>query len=167
MSELIQALYEEHENISRFLDKVQQLCLDLMERDVFDPAAFREAIRFIREYADKEHHQKEERLLFQAMTDELGGVAVNLIQHGMLVEHDQARLFVADLEQAVNGYEADRSPAHKLAILANAASYRALLRRHIEKENNAIYPFAQRSLKPETLAALDQSFRKEQLAKQG
>lgn len=164
MMELIKTLREEHDKIWQFTDHVQTLCLNLMQQDIFEENEFREAIRFIREFADKEHHQKEERLLFRAMTDELGNLAVNLVQHGMLVEHDQARLYVAELEQAVNGYCADKSPVHKLNILANATSYCAHLRRHIEKENNAVYPFAERSLKPETIAALDAAFAKEQQA---
>lgn len=165
MMELIKTLYQEHDEIWQFTEQVQQMCLDLMEQNIFDENAFREAIRFIREFADKEHHQKEERLLFRAMTDELGSVAVNLIKHGMLVEHDQARLYVADLEQAVNSYVQSKEPIHKLNILANATSYCAHLRRHIEKENNAVYPFAERSLKPETIAALNEAFAKEQQSK--
>ena len=162
MMELVKTLLQEHDEIWAFTERMQQMCVDFMENNQFDEQAFRQAIQFIREFADKEHHQKEERLLFRAMTDELGSLAVNLIQHGMLVEHDQARLYVSDLEQAVTAYAQTKEAVHKLNILANATSYCAHIRRHIEKENDAVYPFAERSLKPETIAALEQEFALEQ-----
>ena len=100
-------------------------------------------------------------MLFRAMLDELGQVAENLIRHGMLVEHDQARLYVMELETAVNAYETDRSPALKLEILSQAMDYVHLLRRHIEKENGAIYPFAERALSPDTMRKLEAQFQAE------
>lgn len=36
-------------------------------------------------------------------------------------------------------------------MIANAVSYSNLLFRHIEKEDNTVFPFAERSLKSETL----------------
>ena len=53
----------------------------------------------------------------------------------------------------------------RLDVIANAVGYANLLSRHIEKENNVVFPFAQRSLKPEILAEVDQrsaAFEKEQ-----
>ena len=77
------------------------------------------------------------------------------------VEHDQARLYVMELETAVNAYETDRSPALKLEILSQAMDYVHLLRRHIEKENGAIYPFAERALSPDTMRKLEAQFQAE------
>ena len=55
----------------------------------------------------------------------------------------------------------DRSPALKLEILSQAMDYVHLLRRHIEKENGAIYPFAERALSPDTMRKLEAQFQAE------
>ena len=156
---LMETLYDEHEKIAAFIETLQQKCVALMEHGTFDAQEFYDAIRHIREYADKEHHQKEERLLFRAMVKELGPAAENLVQHGMLVEHDMARLTVSELEKAVHVYEETKSADAKLDVLAHTMEYVYLLRRHIAKENGAVYPFAERHLKPETMQKLEEDFK--------
>lgn len=155
---LIEALLEEHEEISRFSEQLEQRCIALMEENEFDIQAFRADIEFIRTYADERHHKKEEVLLFQAMLDELGEAAVPPVKNGMLVEHNMGRMYVMQLESAVETYANARTPANKLDILAQAMGYVHLIRRHIYKENNALYPFAQRALSPETMQKLDAQY---------
>lgn len=46
----------------------------------------RECIDFGRNYADKHHHGKEEKILFRIMMENMGPVADKLIRNGMLVE---------------------------------------------------------------------------------
>lgn len=155
---LLETLYKEHENISHFIEQVQADCIEFLTQENFDVSKFHDTVDYIRTYADQEHHLKEEQYLFRAMTKELGIAAINLIQHGMLVEHDMARLLVNDLEKALISYEKTRSNQDKLDILANAMGYVYLLRRHVIKENTAVFPFAERSLKPETMKALEEAF---------
>ena len=155
---LIEALLEEHEEISRFCAHLEQRCIALMEKNEFDIHAFRDDIAFIRSYADARHHKKEEVLLFQAMLDELGAVAVPSVKNGMLVEHNMGRLYVMQLERAVENYATTCTPENKLDILTQAMGYVHLIRTHIDKENHALYPFAERSLSPETLQRLDAQY---------
>ena len=100
--------------------------------------------------------QKEEKILFQAMMERLGTVAVNLIQHGMLVEHDLARLHVMELENALNAYEKEKTPENKLDIIANAVGYCYLLKRHVDKENAVVYPYAEKNLSADVMKQLDE-----------
>ena len=88
MSDIIQTFMEEHKKISESMEDLKKKCLIFLEQDQIDLEEFREAVSFIRSFVDKQHHQREEKLLFQAMMEELGEVAVNLVQHGMMVEHD-------------------------------------------------------------------------------
>lgn len=155
---LMETLRKEHDAIWQFTEQMEQQCLALMQEDVFDAQAFYKDVDYIRTYADAEHHKKEEDLLFRAMLDKLGPMAVNLIRHGMLVEHDQARLFVFELENAVKAYENKPTPSGKLEILTQAMGYVYLLRRHIEKENGAVYPFAERMLDAKTMEKLEREF---------
>lgn len=139
-------LQEEHERILTFCGYVRSTCEVCVEKRSVPVSEFRSMIHFIRDYADGHHHRKEEKILFQEMTDRLGGIAVNLVQHGMLVEHDLARLLVKDLEQALDEYEQNSSVRSLLNVIANAVGYCNLLERHIEKENTVVYPYAEKHL---------------------
>ena len=52
----------------------------------------------------------------------------------MIVEHNLARLYVWELENALKAYQKDPTVKLKLAIVTNTMSYVYLLRRHIDKE---------------------------------
>lgn len=142
----ISLLVREHDNILRMLDVVHEASLRILGGDAVDVGDFKQIVDFIRKYADKTHHGKEEAMLFKAMTDELGDMGENLIRQGMLVEHDIGRLYVSDLDAALDAYASDPAPQAKLSILVAAGSYERLLRRHIQKENDVIFPFGQKRL---------------------
>ena len=109
---------------------------------------FLDAVDFIRHYADRFHHAKEEDVLFKAlvvngMPERSSPVAA------MLLAHDQGRAFVRGMEQA--GQRAQQGEAGQEAKIAgNARGYIALLRDHIDKEDHILYPLAERVL-PEAL----------------
>lgn len=155
MTDCIDLMMAEHQNILRFTDAVEQACCRVLEGEAPDTAYFRDALRFGRAYADRHHHGKEEQLLFRTMQEQLGPIAENLIRHGMLVEHDLGRMHAACLEEALTRYEAQHDVRDKLAILTEAMGYASLLRRHIEREDGAVYLFARRSLSAEAMAALN------------
>lgn len=155
MEEIIKTLVDEHEQIYAFTQELERKMIDFMENDVLDIEDSRHDIRFIRVFADARHHKKEEDILFRAMLDKLGRIAENLVKHGMLVEHDSARLFVYEWEQALARYEENANPNDKIAIISNAMGYAYLLRRHIDKENGVVYPYAEKNLDAELMAELN------------
>lgn len=152
---IFEVLYKEHENIHAFTDKLEQMAIDFMEKNEISFEAYEEAIDFIKMYADKCHHQKEEQVLFKAMLENLGEMANNLINHGMIVEHNLARLYVWELEEALKAYKQTPTTVLKLKILTTTMSYVYLLRRHIHKENNAVYPYAKKNLPKDLIEKLD------------
>ncbi len=107
-------------------------------------------VDFVRNYADKHHHMKEEIILFDCMKKELGNIAEKLITHGMMVEHDLGRLHMSQLDQAIRTYEKSKSQEAKLDIIANATGYTDLIKRHIDKENTVVFSFGEKNLKEET-----------------
>lgn len=141
MKNPIDILVTEHDNILRMLDVVHRAALKILQGAPVNTADFRKIVAFIRQYADFTHHGKEEAFLFSAMTDELGDMGDNLIRHGMLVEHDLARLYVSDLEAGLNACDTQPGEEARLAVLIAAGSYEQLLRRHIQKENDVIFPY--------------------------
>ena len=83
------------------------------------------------------------------MLKELGEVASKVITTGMMVEHDLNRLTVGELEKALDSYERNPDSKNKLDIIGNSMAYIYQIRRHIEKEDEAVFGFAERSLSDE------------------
>ena len=146
----IELMMEEHKNIKVMLKIVRKVCFSVLEGNEINYEDFNKIICFIKNYADSHHHKKEEIYLFNRMVEEIGERAIKVINHGMLVEHDLGRLYISSLEDALNSFKNGNEEA-KLDIIANAISYTNLLERHIHKEDNVIYKFAQRGLKEETI----------------
>jgi hemerythrin-like domain-containing protein len=149
-------MVEEHKNILNLLTVIQNACCTILEGQEVDDGDFRNIIAFARNYADKHHHGKEEEILFSEMTKHLGQVGVNLIQHGMLVEHDLGRLHISELEAALDQYRDTPKTLHKLNIVAEATGYAKLLKRHIDKEDQAVYTYAEKSLPEGVLRSVDE-----------
>lgn len=152
----IELLLEEHENIKKGMTSIKQECAAILEGKEVNTAWFRELIWFCRNYADQHHHGKEEKILFRLMMQELGPVAEKLIKSGMLVEHDLGRFHIAELEKALDEYDGSKETRWKLEIITNASEYAGILFRHIEKENEVVYPFAKRSLSKELLKQMNE-----------
>lgn len=152
----IELMVEEHDHILELLTVIRKACCGILEGQEVDDGDFRNMIAFARNYADRHHHGKEEQILFQEMTQRLGQIGVNLIQHGMLVEHDLGRLHMSNLETALNQYRDDPKTIYKLNILAEAAGYANLLQRHIEKENQIVYTYAEKNLTQDILQSVDE-----------
>lgn len=151
---LIDLMVEEHKYIKRMLVVTRKYCYRVMKNQPVKYEDFYKIIDFVRNYADRHHHGKEEKLLFESMMKELGRPAEMLVRHGMLVEHDLGRLHMQELETALKKVMEGDDEA-RLDVIANAISYTHLLHRHIDKEDSVVYTFARRNLDRETQARLD------------
>lgn len=151
----VDLLIEEHKNISRMLVVIRKVCFKLIETKEIDYDDFYNIINFIKNFADKHHHKKEEIFLFNRMVEHLGEAGKNAITHGMLVEHDLGRLYIKNLEEALKNLK-DGNEEAKLDIIANAISYATLLENHIHKEDNVIFSFAKRKLSEDILKAVNE-----------
>ncbi len=157
----IDYLMEEHREISIFLDEMEDYCTSIIGGEKLNEDKFRQAIIYIREFADGTHHKKEEDILFKYMLEELGQTGKTLIQNGMLVEHDLARLSVYQLEEALDSYQLESNNKNILDILSNMMNYIYILRRHIDKEDRLVYKFALDNLSEKSKKAIEQEFLKE------
>ena len=141
----IELMVKEHENIRRMLKVTRNVCYRVLNNEAYDLDDFPKIIDFVRVYADKHHHGKEEDILFETMKKDLEAVAKSGAITGMYIEHDMGRLYMASLERALEEFKSGNDKA-RLDIIANAISYTDLLDRHIEKENTALYKLADRML---------------------
>ena len=127
-------LSDEHQNILKVINAILKECDGLQAGKPLDSNFFAKVIDFIRNYADKFHHAKEEDILFKAMCQDSVALSCNPIDQ-MLHEHDLGRDFVKDLEAGLTENNKDQ-------VLASARGYAFLLEDHIFKEDNILYPMA-------------------------
>ena len=156
--ESIKIMVEEHENIRRMLKVARNLSYRVLTNSDYDIDDFPRVIDFIRNYADKHHHGKEEDILFETMSKELEKLAKSDAITGMYIEHDNGRLYMNNLEKGVQELRAGNDEA-RLDVIANLICYADLLDRHIEKENTAMYRFAETSLSDEAKIYVEEEAR--------
>lgn len=142
--EATQILMDEHRLIERVLNAMHLTATRLTHAEYLRPAFFINAALFIKNYADGCHHRKEEGILFVAMSpsapfSQAGPVAV------MLAEHEKGRQFTQEMRVAAEMWEKGDNSAQG-AVVQNALGYVALLRQHIYKEDNILFPMADQLL---------------------
>ena len=151
-------LRKEHEGILLMLRILEAVSQKIQQGDRIDPDNFDKIVEFLSVFADKCHHGKEEEFLFPAL--EASGVPKQGGPIGvMLQEHEMGRNLIAKLKESVNLYKSRKEKASDKFISA-AREYIELLRQHIDKENNILFPMADGLVSVETDKELFSSFEK-------
>lgn len=141
MPSAIQILMDEHRVIERVLASMETFLGRMDEGIEGERASLSDFVRFIKEFADRCHHGKEEDRLFQAMCDhgfsrEFGPVATMLHEHGVGRGHVAALSAVAEGKGRLGEVDKEDVKLHAMAFIR-------LLREHIQKEDQILYPMAQ------------------------
>lgn len=151
MSRAIEDLLHEHEAILFALKILASINRKLEAASPVDATDLSAFVGFLKEFADKCHHGKEEGLLFPALAT--AGVQQVAGPVDMLrKEHEEGRRWIAEMSAALE-------PVLNAAAFTRAArGYTELLRTHIGKENEVLFPMAERVLSPERLESLYEAF---------
>jgi hemerythrin-like domain-containing protein len=158
MPELCQSLVREHEIIERVLNAMEHEAAKIDNGAAVERYFFSEVIAFVREFADGVHHHKEEAVLFPRMVaaglpKEGGPIAVMLEDHEIGRAH--IRAMSGALDQAIEGDANARR-----SLIGEARGYVSLLRAHIQKENNILFPMADHIFDPVAKATIHSEFSK-------
>jgi len=135
-----EALMHEHQIILLVLKAVEREANAIATSGSFDAHKLSEIVDFFRNFTDKCHHGKEEKHLFEKMVErgmpkDEGPIAV------MLMEHEQGREYVRSIAGHIE--KAGAGDAGALNALSSAMrDYATLLKEHIYKEDNILYPMA-------------------------
>jgi hemerythrin-like domain-containing protein len=147
-----QILSDEHRVIERVIGVVEKLA----DGRVDELAPWYKALDFIRNFADRCHHSKEEKILFPAL--EAHGIPGEDGPVGMmLMEHEEGRSYVRAMLAAVSLIEAGNEAA-KDTLLATARTYCRLLRDHIQKEDEILFRMADEVIPGEDQKNLAEAF---------
>ncbi|OPZ82624.1 MAG: Hemerythrin HHE cation binding domain protein [bacterium ADurb.Bin429] len=146
-SEPMQCLVDEHTLIKRWLAVIPAFARSVNLDSEADRRRVLSGVAFIRAYADRFHHAKEEDILFTRFDGDHEIIRV------MLEDHVTGRRHVQGMQDAVAARDLTALTAHLLG-------YRDLLTEHIRKEDEILYPWMDRQLTPDEIEELAQAFRK-------
>jgi len=154
--QLLTALYAEHRSIAAVLSAMEALVREHRDRGArIAPRVFRAMLYYLDVFPEREHHPKEEALLFariRARTREGDTVLDELAR-----EHESGARAIRGLEQALvrleEGGEAE-FPAFAAAVERFAGAYRE----HMRKEESDVMPLAQRVLTPADWSEIEAAF---------
>lgn len=154
MNAAIKSLMDDHRYIERMLGSLDSYSAagpELARRDALAGYA-----DFIREFVDKCHHGKEEERLFKQMhahgfPTHAGPVAM------MLQEHQMGRMWGGELTKLSAG-SGDWPIGDWAALQRSAGELGLLMRDHIRKEDEVLYPMAMMQLPPAVFDALASDF---------
>lgn len=137
----IEILRSEHEIILSVLDLLEAHSGEIRAGQPLNGEFAEWTIAFLRQFADQQHHGKEEGVLFPCL--ERHGVPRQGGPIGVMIEeHDFARAAIRRMAEATARRDAG-------SFVTHAGEYVALLRQHIAKENNVLFPMADRLLTAE------------------
>ena len=141
----IQDLIAEHEAVKLTLRILDKICSNIEQtKKISKPEHLNQLIEFFSVFVDQCHHGKEEELLFPAL--EASGVPREKGPIGvMLAEHQQGRDYIQKMKEAISQYDEGHQEA-AAKLLKNARGYITLLRQHIDKENNVLFPIGDNRL---------------------
>ena len=142
----IDILVNQHNNVLTFTYIVKEKCKKIFNGEEINIEFFEKILEFGRYYVDKHHHKEEENILFKIMIDNLGANIAHIINDGMLFDHNVGRMYLMNLEYAIQDYKMFQDDENKLKILSNAFGYADMMENHISKENEVLYPFAENNL---------------------
>ena len=141
-------LREEHEVILRALGILERFGRDMQQGKSVNPESLRWLADFFKSFADRCHHGKEEQLLFPVL-EKLGVPREGGPIGVLLGEHEEGRALVRAFA------EADPRTAPQ-AI----RRFVDLLRDHISKENEVLFPMSDLILPPQQQQELMNAFEK-------
>ncbi len=133
LSPPMRMLMDEHVLIKRWVALIPKVAATL---DLDSPEGLqriRSGIDFIRFYADRFHHAKEEEVLFQYFDENSD------ILKGMYADHTRARTQATSMMQNLDDKDGEAMSEHLFA-------YGEILSEHIKKEDEILYPWMDRNL---------------------
>jgi hemerythrin-like domain-containing protein len=138
-------LVDEHVLIKRWVALIPEVINNLDVDSEEGRQLILDGVEFIRSYADKYHHAKEEDVLFKYFDEDLDIIKV------MYEDHEQGRGHVRAILEAL-----DRKD--KAAIAEHLNAYRDLLTGHIKKEDEILYTWMDRNLSDSQIGKLFSEF---------
>ncbi|HEX5051494.1 MAG TPA: hemerythrin domain-containing protein [Planctomycetota bacterium] len=134
----VEVLSQEHQTIVAVLDAMARELGSLRQGGAVRRPFWPSVLEFLEHYADRCHHAKEEHQLFVEL-ERAGLPAAHGPTACMRSEHEMGRQLRRQMADALRAADAR-------ALADAASSFETLLREHIEKEDQVLFPLAKSML---------------------
>jgi hemerythrin-like domain-containing protein len=149
-------LEEEHLYIQKVVGAMAVVAEGLEMGQNVEAETLQNIVQFMRTFADKCHHGKEESHLFPAL--ERIGVPTRGCPLGILIhEHEKGRTLVTELAEAAEAY-VKGNPSAKASLAESLRGLTDLYPNHIWKEEYLLFPMANKILSSEQQNELQEEF---------
>ncbi len=149
-------LIKDHNAIVVMLSIMDKVADIIREDKMVDIEDVDDIVDFIKIFISSCHHIKEENHLFPALVNK--GINSENGQIGnMLIEHSASNKYISNIEDGIVNYKSGYQSS-LLQIAQGISNYTFLLRTHINKENNMLFPLADNLLSRETQIELLNKF---------
>jgi hemerythrin-like domain-containing protein len=151
-----QIMDAEHRRIETVVKSLGGIAVAIEQGQPVEVPLLKGAAEFLRVYADKLHHGKEEALFFPMLVKRgvpSGGCPIGGLSH----EHEKGRALVGALAEQAAAYGQDR-PGAKDALLETLRGIVDLYQNHIWKEDAMVFPMADKLLTPADQEELSETF---------
>jgi hemerythrin-like domain-containing protein len=146
-------LMMEHRLIEKMFGLSRKEVLKMKNNKVVDPLLIDTIVDFVRIYADRTHHGKEENILFAKLKTKDLKEKDNTMMNGLINEHRYARSLVGDLFDAKNKYiSGDKSGLP--VIIEKLETLIDFYPEHIRKEDIEFFPNTELYFTKEELDAM-------------
>jgi hemerythrin-like domain-containing protein len=129
----------EHRLIERMLSVIRNVLSEIEAKHKIDPVFVDTAVDFIRVYADRTHHGKEEDILFRELKNKKLATEDRRIMEELIEEHVFGRQTTKALVDANDRY-CNGEQAALTDIAANLRILTEFYPRHIAKEDKVFFP---------------------------
>ena len=138
-----ETLQREFEIIKRTLNILEKASYCLDAGKPVSKETFCEIIEIIREFSDKCHQEKEDKVLFPFLKNAQGGEKKDFLGQ-LLMEHVSARDEIRDLSGAINYIHLGKKYKKKITKIAYA--YIKHTKKHIQMEEKSLFPWINKVL---------------------
>jgi hemerythrin-like domain-containing protein len=138
----------EHRLIERVLALVRQTLSRIEEQKTLDPVFVDTVVDFIRTYADRTHHGKEEDILFRELKKKDMSNDDRRVMNELIDEHVFGRTVTRELIEANTRHRAGDSSALSV-VAAKLSTLIDFYPKHIEKEDKVFFPASRAYLSEE------------------
>jgi hemerythrin-like domain-containing protein len=154
MKKPTQDLSEEHGSILLMLKIMEEIAKRLKNGDNINKEHLQRVVEFVRNFADKCHHGKEEGILFPELVKNISN---QKIINELLGEHKTGRDYIKGIAESLEQYAPGNPDATHIAL--NAEGYIRLLMEHIRKEAS-LFLTADKELSEELQIEIEEKFEK-------
>ena len=147
----------EHRLIERMLEIVRREISSMKDTGDADPVFIDTVVDFVRTYADRTHHGKEEDILFKQLEHKEMSASDHALMEELVEEHKFGRKTVKALVDAKNEYAAGNRGAVS-TIIEHLGTLVKFYPEHIRKEDKVFFPSTEMLFSQEEQDAMLEAF---------